>query len=88
MFNQTFEKRIKKVLFKHNHTKDIKLYLNKSILLENCSTMDLFRNSDLVENITKAGRNIILQDNGGTLALTQKSKVPRYKNMCVLENIL
>ena len=55
MFNQTFDKSIIKVLFKHTHTKEIKLYLKKVILSYNCYTLDLFCNSDLVENITKAG---------------------------------
>ena len=44
MFNQTFEKFIEEVLFKQNHTKEIKIYLKKVILLDNCSTMDLFLN--------------------------------------------
>ena len=41
MFNKTFEKITKEVLFKQNHTKEIKLDLKKYTLLEKCSTMDL-----------------------------------------------
>ena len=79
MFNKIFGKRIKEFLFKQNHIKDIKLNLNISILLDNCSTMDLFYNSDQVENITKSGRKITVQGNGGTLAVTHKATLPGYK---------
>ena len=41
--------------------------------------MDLFYNSDLVENITKSGKEITVQGNGGTLAVTHKETVPGYK---------
>ena len=33
----------------------------------------------LVENITKSGKKMTVQDNGGTLAVTHKSTVPIYK---------
>ena len=49
------------------------------MLLDNCSTMDLFYNSELVENITKSGKKIPVQGNGGTLAVTHKETVPGYK---------
>ena len=65
--------------FKHNHTKDIKLYIKIFILLDNCSTIDLFYNSDLVENINKTGKKMTVKDNGGTLAVTHKETVPGYK---------
>ena len=41
--------------------------------------MDLFCNSGLVENITKAGNNMTVQGNGVTLAVTQNATVPIYK---------
>ena len=41
MFNKTFEEITEEVLFKQNHTEDIKLDLRKVILLDNCSTMYL-----------------------------------------------
>ena len=72
-------KTIEEVLFNHNHTKKIKLYLKKFILLYNCPKMDLFFNSDLVENITKSGKKITVQGNVSTLAVTHKAKVPVYK---------
>ena len=62
-------------MFKNNHTKDINLDLNKVILLDNCSTKELFWNSDLVENIT----NMTAQGNCDTLAVTQKATSPGYK---------
>ena len=55
------------MFFKHNHTKDIELDLKKVALLNNCYTMDLFCNSDLIENITKSGRNTTVKGNDGTL---------------------
>ena len=79
MFNQNFEKRIYEVLFKYNHTKEIKLDPRKGILLDNCYTMDLFCNLDLVENITKDGIIMTVQYNGGTLEVTHKAIVPEYK---------
>ena len=41
--------------------------------------MDLLWNSDLVENIIKARKNITVQDNGGTLSFIHKAKVFGYK---------
>ena len=79
MFNQTFGKMNEEVLFKHNYTKEIKLYFKKVILLHNFSTMDMFRKSDLVENTTKAGYNMTVKGNGGTLEVTQKKPVTGYK---------
>ena len=70
---------IEEVLFKYNHTKEINLDLKKFILLDNCSTMDLFYNSYPVENITKSGKNMTVQVNGGTLLVTHKATVPGYK---------
>ena len=79
MFNQTLKKSTEEVFFKHNYTKEIKLDLRKVIFLDNCSTMNIFYNSDLVENITKTGKIMKVQDNGGTLAVTHKATVPGYK---------
>ena len=78
MFNQTLKKSTEEVFFKHNYTKEIKLDLRKVIFLDNCSTMNIFYNSDLVENITKTGKIMKVQDNGGTLAVTHKATVPGY----------
>ena len=52
----------------------------KVILLENCSTMDLFCNLDLVENITKVGKKITVQGNGGTVSVAHKATFPGYKH--------
>ena len=41
--------------------------------------MDLLCNSDLVGNITKAGKKMKVQGNGGTLVVTRKTTVPGYK---------
>ena len=49
------------------------------MFLDNFSTMDMFYNSDLVGNTTKAGKNMTVQGNGGTLAVTHKVKLHGYK---------
>ena len=67
-------------MLKQNHTKEIKLDVKNVILLDSCSTMDLFRNSEIVENITKVGKKMILQGNGGTLDVTHRATVCRYKH--------
>ena len=41
--------------------------------------MDLLWNSDLVGNITKAGKKTTVQVNGSTLYFTDKATVPGYK---------
>ena len=41
--------------------------------------MEQFCNSDLVKNITKARKNMKVQGNGGTLAVTYKATVTKYK---------
>ena len=65
--NQTFEKNTEEILFKHIHTEDIKLDLKKAMFLDRCSTMNFSCNSDLVENIIRAGKNMRVQGNGGNL---------------------
>ena len=62
-----------------NHNKDIKLDIKTVVLLDNCSTMDLFCNSDIVENITKTENKVTVQGNGGTLVVTHKEIVSGYK---------
>ena len=79
MFNQIFEKRINEIFFKYNHIKETKLYPRKVIFLDKCSTIDLFYNEDLVENITNYGKKITVQENGVTLVVTHKEKLTRYK---------
>ena len=79
MFNQIFEKRINEIFFKYSHIKETKLYPRKVIFLDKCSTIDLFYNEDLVENITNYGKKITVQENGVTLVVTHKEKLTRYK---------
>ena len=50
--------------------------------------MDMFRNSDLVENIVMAGNIMTVQGNGGTLSVTQNSTVPGYKDVCGLAKMI
>ena len=40
--------------------------------------MDLFWNSDLVENIIKTENKTKVQGNGGTLAVSHKATLPGY----------
>ena len=67
VFNQTLKKSTGEDLFKQNNTKQIKLDIKKVTLLENYYTIEIFYNSDLVENITKAKKKMTVQGNGGTL---------------------
>ena len=66
-------------MFKQNHKKNTNLDLKKVILLDKCSTMDLFYHSNLVGNITKAKKNMTVKDNGGTLVVTHTATVSGYK---------
>ena len=70
---------MEEVFFKQNHTKEIKLDIKKVILLDNCSTIYLFWNSELVKNITNNRKRITVQGKGGTLLITYKAMVPGYK---------
>ena len=66
-------------LLKHTHTKEIKLDIRKVILLNKFSTMDLLWNSGLVENVAKVGKKMKLKGNSGTLLVTHKATLTRYK---------
>jgi uncharacterized protein YodC (DUF2158 family) len=74
---QTFEKRNADVLFKKGGPK-IKLDLRKVILLDSQSTMDLFCNPNLVENVTKTSNVMNLQSNGGTMQIRHKASITGY----------
>jgi hypothetical protein len=73
---QTFEKRNADVLFKNGPK--IKLDLRKIILLDSQSTMDLFCNLELVEEVTKTSNVMNLQSNGGTMQIRHKASITGY----------
>ena len=55
-----------------------KLDLRTVVLLYNESTMDLFCNPDLVENIKDVKRPLRIHSNGGEMSVNNKSKIPGY----------
>jgi hypothetical protein len=71
-----FEPRIAK-LFKQAGSK-IKLDLQKIILLESQSTMDLFCNAALVSKTSKSKSSMRLKSNGDTMAVSRKATLPGY----------
>ena len=54
------------------------LDLRTVVLLDNDSTMNLFCNPDLVEDIKKVKRPFSIQSNGGKFSVNQKAKIPGY----------
>jgi hypothetical protein len=74
--DRKFEPRIVK-LFKQAGSK-IKLNLREIILLDSQSTMDLFFNAALVNNTSKYKLSMILNSNGGTMAMSRKATLPGY----------
>ena len=68
MFNKTLKKDQGGFVQTEPHQRD-QVKSQEFLLLRKCSTMYLFCNSDLVENITKAGKKMTVQGNGGTLAV-------------------
>ena len=51
------------------------------VFLDNESTMDLFFNPDLVEDIKKVKRPLRIQSNSREIYVNHKSKIHRYNNM-------
>jgi hypothetical protein len=88
MFQQAFEERNAKVLFKQNHSKKIELDLKNVILLDSQSTMDLFWNPKLVDKTYKTDKKMRLKSNGGTMitAFCQPfAPCPHLRLRCVRE---
>jgi hypothetical protein len=76
-FAQSFVRRDEAIVLKQ-HTKCINLDLQNGILLDSQSTMDLFCNPKLVQNITKAKHKMTVQSNGGKLMVSHQAKVDGY----------
>jgi hypothetical protein len=74
---QSFEKRNADVLFKLSGPK-IKLDLRNVILLNSQSTMDLFCNPHLVQEVMKTTNVMNLQSNGGTMQIRHKASITGY----------
>ena len=55
-----------------------KIDLRTVVLLDNESTMDLFYNPDLVEDMKKVKKPLMIQSNGGEISINQKAKIPGY----------
>jgi hypothetical protein len=56
----------------------IKLDLQKVILLDSHSTMDLLCDAALVSNTIKSNSSMRLKSNGGTMVVTRKATMPGY----------
>jgi hypothetical protein len=76
-FAQSFVKKNEAMVLKQ-HTKSIELDLQNVILLDSQSTMDLFCNPKLVQDITKAKHKMTVQSNGGKLSVSHQAKVDGY----------
>jgi hypothetical protein len=74
--DKNFEPRIAK-LFKQAGS-SIKLDIKEIILLDSQSTMDIFCNAALVSKISKSRSSMRLNNNGGTMVVTQKAKMEGY----------
>jgi uncharacterized protein YodC (DUF2158 family) len=70
---QVFEKRNPEVLFEPNHGKKIKSDLKNVTSLDRQSTMDLFCNPKLVNNMTKTSNDVRLKSNGRTMTVNHKA---------------
>ena len=62
--------------FMHNHKHDLEM--KDSIMLDNGSTIDLFRNHDFVQNISVSSNPMELHTNTGAKVIQNKAIVPGY----------
>jgi hypothetical protein len=79
MFQQAFEERNAKVLFKQNHSKKIELDLKNVMLLDSQSAMDLFCNPKLVDRTHKTDKKMRLKSDGGTMMVSHKASMKGRK---------
>jgi len=77
-FAQSFETRNKAALFKQHDSKFDKLNLRNIILLDNQSTMDLFCNPTMVQDIVQSTETLTVTSNGGSMKVNQKATVRGY----------
>jgi hypothetical protein len=78
---QDFEQRNIDILFKQKRKgPKIDLVLRNVILLDSQSTMDLFCNPRLVNNIHKTNDVMTLQSNGGQMKVHHKASITSYKH--------
>jgi hypothetical protein len=64
--------------FNQSHGAHVPLVLRDVILLDSCSTMDLFCNPKFVQDIVEVPNHITVESNGGKLKVRHKAKVSDY----------
>lgn len=77
ILKQDFERRNADILFKKSGSK-LNLDLRNIILLDNESTMDLFCNTKLVNDIRPSQKVISLQSNGGNMKIKMEASITGY----------
>jgi hypothetical protein len=80
ILQQDFEPRNADILFKQKIRSKLNLDLRNIILLDSQSTMDLFCNPNLVQNVKKSKDVMKLQSNGGTMKVNHKASINGYDN--------
>ena len=66
-------------MLKKSHTNSIKIGTRNVIPIDSQSTIDLFYNHKLVENIYNYKKNMRLQSNGGKMLITHNARAVGYK---------
>jgi hypothetical protein len=80
ILQQDFEPRNADILIKQKIRSKLNLDLRNIILLNSQSTMDLFCNPNLVQNVKKSKDVMKLQSNGGTMKVNHKAPINGYDN--------
>jgi hypothetical protein len=80
VLHQEFEQRNADILFKQKLRSNLNLDLQNIILLDSQSTMDLFCNPELVQEVKRSKDLMKLQSNGGTMKINHKASITGYDN--------
>ena len=77
----SFDPRIEALFKQSNADRPKDLNLRNVLLLDSQSTMDLFCNRDLVEEIIPSKLQMRVRSNGGAMVTTKKARVPGYNSL-------